>query len=172
MFEIVLAAAAVAASTETDVLANVQAGRMICSNPDDATHTCSTISKYQVLDDRSLLETSEILFSPDQPISFEVQAHITLKNGAICGAMLKADLDKGIVRVSGRPIAADKNQAVLAKLDEEFAPLYGRQTCEVIRIEGGRLLKFGQMDGVDIPLPPKPVRWISPDDGFKVAPPA
>lgn len=164
--------AAVSVTTaDVDVLANVKAGRMICSSPDDASKTCSTISRYELQTDGSLLETSEVLFAPTQAISLEVKARITLKNGAICGAMLQSDLDHGIVRIGGNPIPDDKNKAVLAKLDEKFAMLFGRQTCEMLRIENGQLLKFGQMEGVDIPLPPKPVRWIAASDGFKVAPP-
>ena len=165
-----LLAAASLAAGDDDVLANVQAGLMICSNPDEASKTCSTISRYELQSDGSLLETSEILFAPAQAISLEVKAHINLKGGAICGAMLKSDLDDGVVKLNGAPIPEDRNKAVLAKLDQQFAPLFGRQTCEMLRVENGQLLKFGQMDGVDTPLPPKPVRWISATDGFKVAP--
>lgn len=165
-----LAAMGVAAG-EADVMANVEAGRMICSNPDEASKSCTTISHYEVQKDGSLLETSEILLSPVHAMTLEVKARVTLKNGAICGALLQSDLAQGIVRVGGNPVPDDKNKALLAKLDEQFAPLFGRQTCEFLRLENGLLLKFGQMDGVDVPLPPKPVRWISASDGFKVAPP-
>ena len=170
LLAILVIAATSAALPDSDVLANVQAGRMICSNPNDAAKTCSTISRYELRDDGTLNEISEILFSLDQPISFEVQAHATLENGAVCGAMLQSDLNRGVVRLNGTPLSPDRNKAVIAKLEEKMAPLFGRRACEILRMEEGRLLKFGQMDGIDIPLPPKPVRWITQDQGFRVAP--
>ena len=172
LLAIFLAASASATVVEADVLANVRAGRMICSNPDNVAKTCTTISRYELQTDGSLHETSEILFSPNQPVSFEVQAKTTLEKGAICGAMLQADLENGVVRLNGTPLPPDKSKAVIANLMEKLAPLLGRKACEVLRVEDGRLLKLGQMEGIDIPLPPKPVRWITADQGFKVAPPA
>lgn len=164
-------AAASAYLSDSDILANIQGGRVICTNPDDASHTCSTISSYEVRADGSLLETSELLIAPAQGVTLTVKARITLKDGAVCGTMLKSDLDEGRVKVGGQPIPDDRNKLTLAKLEPVFASLYGKEACEVLKVEGDQLLKIGRLDGVEVPLPPKRVRWLPPESGFKVASP-
>lgn len=121
--------------------------------------------------DGSLLETSELLIAPAQNVTLTVKAKITLKRGAICGSMLKSDLDEAKVKVAGQPIPDESNKQALAKLEAGFAGLFGKEACEVLKVEGDQLLKIGSLDGVEVPLPPKRVRWISANSGFKVASP-
>jgi hypothetical protein len=46
----------------------------------------------------------------------------------------------------------------------------GRKVCEGLQVEDGQLVKYGQVERVDLKLPGKPVSWISPADGYRVAP--
>jgi hypothetical protein len=48
--------------------------------------------------------------------------------------------------------------------------MVGKKACETISLIDGQLLKFGQVQGVDIKLPGKPVSWITLSDGYKVGP--
>jgi len=36
-------------------------------------------------------------------------------------------------------------------------------------MEAGQLMKFGQVEQVDLKLPGKLVKWIDPTEGFRVA---
>jgi hypothetical protein len=167
---ILLFAATTSVPSETDVMAQVRAGKMLCSNPDPNTKTCSTIDSFAAKDSNTLLDTGEVLFSPDQPITLETSSVVHIQEGAICGTMELADLQKGKVRVNGALIPNDRNEAVLNKLIERLKPLMGRQVCEALRIEAGQLVKYGQVERFDAKLPGKPVSWITPADGYKVAP--
>lgn len=170
LISLLILSAAVAPADETDAWVQLRAGRMVCSNPNEARKTCSAISRYEIVDGAELRETSEVLLSPKQPMTLQMSVKARLQKGAICGALALADLEKGIVRVNGTPLDAQKNAQAMANLTEKLAPLAGREACDVLRIEGGKLLKYGQVEGLDISLPPKPVRWITEEDGFRVAP--
>jgi hypothetical protein len=80
-----------------------------------------------------------------------------------------ADMQKGIVRVNGTALPPERNTAAVAMLVERLAPMAGKKACEVLRLQNGQLMKFGQVDQVDLELPGKPVQWIDASAGFRVA---
>jgi hypothetical protein len=170
MLILVLMAAMSSTPPETDVLAQMQAGKVLCSNPDIATKTCSTIDTFSRSADGSIIDVGEALISPDQPITLEVASTVQIQNGTICGTLALSDLETAQVRVNGAPLPPERNAAVMNKLAEKLMPLAGRKVCEALRLQDGQLLKYGQVERVDINLPGKPVRWVMPTEGYKVAP--
>ncbi|KQN04482.1 hypothetical protein ASE85_05455 [Sphingobium sp. Leaf26] len=171
MLIFVLVAMAVASTPpETDVLAQLQAGKVLCSNPDAGTKTCSTIDTFSKSADGTIIDVGEILISPDQPVTLEVSTTVQIESGTICGMMALGDLEKGQVRVNGTLLPPERNAAVMNKLVEKLKPLAGRKVCEALRLQDGQLMKYGQVERIDINLPGKPVRWVIKDDGYKVAP--
>ena len=154
----------------TDVLGQSQSGKMMCVNPDPATKTCSSIISYKPQKDGSLLETGEVLISPGQSLTFEMSSLVKARGGAMCGTVGLADMQKGRLRMNGTLFPPDRNEAALQKFIERLKPMAGREACEALRIQDGQLKKFGQVERVDLNLPGKPVSWISPADGYKVAP--
>lgn len=155
---------------QTEVLSQVSAGKMLCANPDVATKTCSSIASYVVGKDQTWIETSEILLPAEQPVTFQLSGVVKIRGSTICGTMSEADLAKGVVRINGSPLSAEQNATAMSKLITKLKPMAGRKACEVLRYEDGRLMKYGQVEQVDINLPGKPVRWISNSDSYKVAP--
>ncbi|MBV2146841.1 hypothetical protein KRZ98_00860 [Sphingobium sp. AS12] len=170
MIALFLFAAVAANQTETDVTAQSKAGMLLCSNPDVATKTCSTIATYSVVEGGASIETAEILLSADQPVTLEMSAPVKIEGGTICGQLTEAALVNAKVRLNGALLPADRNSAALNSLLPKLRPLVGRQTCDGLRIEGERLMKYGQVDRIDVNLPGKPVIWIAPSSGYKVAP--
>ena len=167
---ILLLAAASSGPSGTDVLAQVQLGKMLCANPDPATRTCSSIVSYTPGKNGTFVETGEVLISPNQPITLEMSSVVQVEGGAFCGTVEFADMQKGKLRMNGTLLPSDRNEAALSKLLEKLKPMAGRKACEALRIEEGQLKKYGQVERIDLNLPGKPVSWISPADGYKVAP--
>ncbi len=163
-------AATAPAAADTAIYDQSTAGKLLCSNPDAATKTCSAISSYVSGKNGTFVETSEVLLPAARPITLELRLPAQIKGSVICGVMGEADLRKGRVRIDGSPLPPAQNAAALGKLVEKLKPMFGRQVCEEIRVEEGRLMKYGQAERVDIKLPGKPVRWISEADGYKVGP--
>jgi hypothetical protein len=168
MILLLLAAVTAAAQPETDVLARSKSGMVMCSNPDTEAKRCSAISAYTVSQDGSVRETTEIVIVPNPPITLTMSVKAEISGGFICGTMMIDDLRQGQIRMN--PLPAAQSAAVLQRLETAMGPVAGKRVCEDVRIEGGRLVKYGQAEGVDLKLPPKPVAWISLSDGYKVAP--
>ncbi len=117
-----------------------------------------------------MVETTELLISPNQPITVQMSAAVEVEGNRTCGMLELPNLQAGRVRVNGDLLPPDRNEAVLAKLIEVMKPMLGRKSCDAIVQENGQLLKLGQVDRVELALPGKPVAWVSPSDGYKVAP--
>lgn len=167
---ILLLALATTNAPETDMFAQFKSGKMLCSNPDTESKTCSTIDRLTVDTDSVLRDTGETLIAPDKPITLETTSVVHMEAGAMCGVMEMADLQKAIVRANGVPLPPDRNAMVIEKLSKVFEPLMGQKVCEGLRESDGQLIKIGQVERVDLPLPGKPARWITPDEGYRVAP--
>lgn len=161
--------AATHSPSETDAVAQSRLGKRLCVNPDVSTKTCSSILSYKPSADGFLIETGEVLVAPAQGITFEMTSLVKEEGGALCGTVQLADMQKGIVRVNGTPLPADRSPAVVAALVERLAPMAGQKACEALRMQDGRLMKFGQAEKVDLKLPGKPVKWVDPTEGYRVA---
>ena len=157
-------------ASETDAAAQSELGKRLCVNPDVSTKTCSSVLSYKSGPDGSLIETGEVLIVPAQGITLEMTSLVKEEGGALCGAVQLTDMQKAIVRVKGAHLPAERHAAVLASIVERMAPLAGKKACEVLRMQDGQLMKFGQLDQVDLKLPGKPVKWVDPAEGFRVAP--
>ena len=157
-------------TSDTDIMAQVKSNKVLCSNPDEATKTCSAIASYILAKNGILTETAEILISPDQPITLEMSSVVSVDGAVNCGALTLPEMQKGRLRLNGRLLPPDRNEAALSRLLERLAPMAGRKSCEELRIKSGQLFKFGQVDRIDLKLPEKPVKWVSLDEGFRVAP--
>jgi hypothetical protein len=155
---------------ETDFEAQSRAGKMLCSNPEMASKTCSTIATYKFLEKGEFVQTAELVLSIDPPITLEMTASGDVVGGATCGTIELSDMQQGKLRINGSLLAPVQNEEAIGKIVEKLAPMAGRRTCEALRMEADQLMKYGQVDGIDVNLPGKPVRWISSDEGYRVAP--
>lgn len=170
MFALLLILASGSAGAGTDIMAQIRANKVLCSNPDEATKTCSTITSYTIAEDGVITETAELLLSPNQPVTLEMSSIVKVDGAVNCGALTLQEMQKGRLRLNGTLLPLDRNEAALRGIVDKMAPMAGRKSCEELRIEDGQLFKYGQVERVDIKLPGKPVKWVALDERFRVAP--
>lgn len=172
IFAILLAAAtsAPAAPAQTDYPAGIRAGKLLCSNPDPAAKTCSNIDSFIRAADGTLTDTGETLLASEPLVTLETSVIVHAEGATNCGVLELADLKKARVRVNGELLPPDRNALVVDKIVEKMSPLAGRKACETLHMDGGKLIKSANMEGVDVKIPDKPVAWIAPGDGYRVAP--
>ena len=166
----VLAILVAAISPGIDVKAQSLADKALCSNPNHLAKTCSAIARYTISPNGSARETTELLIAPTQHVTLEMSATASIDGNSVCGSLSMLDLEAGIVRINGERLPKDRHAAALGRLVEALKPMVGRRTCDALQIVDGQLLKFGQVDGVEIKLPGKPVAWIAKDAGYTVVP--
>lgn len=165
-----LLAQAAAPLSETDLQGHVAAGDMLCSNPDSATMTCSAIDSFSSGIGDTLTNTGEILLVPGQTATLRVTSIMHIEGDAFCGVMNAEDMEKAQVSVGGVPLSPAQNSKVLSGIIERLKPMVGHKVCETVRLEDGRLMKYGKIEGIDVTPPGKPVSWIVAADGYRVAP--
>lgn len=170
IFSIVVSLAGAGVQGEVDVLAQSKSGKVLCSNPEASSRRCSSIASYTTSPDGAIIETTEVLLAPDRAITLTMSIGTQVAGGSICGLMTSEDLRRGQVRVDGEALPPDRNALALERLEASMGSLVGKRLCDAIRIENSGLVKYGQVEGVDIKLPGKPVAWVSLNDGYKVAP--
>src|SRR5690349_13412780 len=125
-----LALAAATPASDTAILAQLNAGKMLCSNPSAATRTCSAIASYAADKGGNFVETTEILLPVGQPLTLQLSAIAHINGSTICGKLNETDLQKALVRINGAPLPPEQNAAVLSKLMEKLRPMAGHQVCE------------------------------------------
>lgn len=170
IFISLILAAATPTASDTVVLTQLNAGKMLCLDPDTATKTCSEISSYAAGKGGAFVESSEFHLRLRQPLTFELSNVVQITGPFICGVLSEAGLQQGRIRIRGSLLPPDRNALILGKLIEHWKPMIGRQVCQELRVENDRLMAFGLVDQVDSKLPGKPARWIKPDDGYNVGP--
>ncbi len=174
IFAILLAAAtpAAGAAPPTDYLAGIRAGRLLCSHPDPVSKTCSTIDSFAQAADGALTDTGETLLGAEPLVTLEISSTAHIDGATNCGMLELADLQKGRVRVMGQLLPPDQNAIAIGKIAEKLAPIAGHKACETLHFDGGKLTKSANIEGFDIKIENKPVAWITPGDGYKVAAPS
>jgi len=173
MFAMLLAAATPAAAVpQTDFLAGIRAGKQLCSNPDPVNKSCSTIDSFTKAADGTLTDTGETLLAAEPPVTLETSSIAHIDGATNCGMMDMADLQKGRLRVMGQLLPPDQNAVAIAKIAEKLAFIAGHKACETLHSNGGKLTKSAHIEGLDAKIEDKPVAWIVPGDGYKVAAPS
>ena len=154
----------------TDFTTEIRTGKMLCSNPDMNTKTCTAIATFNIGEDGTATETTELLMSPNPPITLEMSVPVEIQGSVNCGKLTIPQMQKGRLRIDGTLLPADQNKEAMAKIIEKLGFMADKRACDELRIEAGQLIKVGQVDGINVNLPGKPVTWIGVEDGFRVAP--
>jgi len=171
-FLLATAAPASAVTPATDYLANIRAGKLLCSTPDPVAKTCSGLDSYVLGKDGAATDTGETVIAPAPLVTLEISAPVHIDGASLCGVLDLADLQKGKIRVNGELLPADRNAFAIGKIVEAVGSLAGHKVCESLHVDGGKLIKSGTMEGSEIKVPDKPAAWVAPGDGYKVGAPA
>ena len=171
-FLLAAAAPASAVTPATDYLANIRAGKLLCSTPDPVAKTCSGLDSYVLAKDGTVTDTGETVISPAPLVTLEISAATHVDGSTLCGVLDLADLQKGKIRVNGELLPEDRNAFAIGKIVEAVGSLAGHKVCESLHMDGGKLIKSGTMEGSEVKVPDKPVAWVAPNDGYKVGTPA
>ncbi|MCJ2181307.1 hypothetical protein MTR62_01080 [Novosphingobium sp. 1949] len=162
-----------AVADDLDIAGQVAKGKVLCTNPDVASRTCTTIDRQAPAGPGRFTDTGEVLIPAAKAITLETRSAMTLEGAnQLCGQIRREDLLQGTLRVEGVALEPEPNAAALAHLAQTiFAQLDGRRVCETLgHDKAGRLVKIDTMEGFDGNVPPRPVQWIAPDAGYTVAP--
>lgn len=169
MLPFILAFTAAGTVGQTAMEAQFLSGKMLCSQPDIVGKTCSSIERIDVAPDGVLTDTEETLLSPNRPVSLELTSPAHFADGAVCGTIEPANVEKAVVRVSGQVLLASLSASLLDKVITGLKPMAGMKACASLSLEDGTLFKLSKVEEAHLSVS-HPARWIGPEEGYRVAP--
>ncbi|TAJ71661.1 MAG: hypothetical protein EPO51_11030 [Phenylobacterium sp.] len=167
---ILLAFLFAAATADLDPLSPAEGGKLQCHAPDVARKTCASIAAYARDPDGTLQNTAAILLRAEPLIVARSKAPVVIKGGAVCGRITEGDFAAMLFTIDGQPADAPNAEAIRNAMRPGFNAILNREICTRYVPTGDQLNGEVSVDGKRRPQLDQPVRWVSPSEGFSVAP--
>jgi hypothetical protein len=151
-----------------DPLASAKAGKLQCANPNVEKKTCMGLSSYKVKPDGSFESTTTMVIAPQPLITMEVKAPGTVKDGALCGPIRKADFEAATFRTDGKPLDEATANTIRAQVVGSITPMLDKMGCARETPDGAGFKAEVTLDGVAHPEMTQRVLWVKPEDGYKL----
>ncbi|ESQ89637.1 hypothetical protein ABAC460_12265 [Asticcacaulis sp. AC460] len=164
-----LAAAVLAQDLPSDPLAPVQYGQVQCYSPDAATKTCNSIARYTP-NSGGYTNTATILLSSRPAVTMTTSTQVQVRDGAVCGTLRDEDIEAAKVKVDGRGLSSGEASLVVSAVADAVNDYVGQEICTTYVAAGDGLTAKASVQGTPQPELDQPVIWVSPSDGYKVAP--
>jgi len=167
----ILFALAAAGAAYAAPLTPAAQGQIQCYVPDAAKKTCSSMAYYVARDDGGFDNRAVVLLNKDPVVTLDMTTRVTIKDGAVCGALRAEDIAAAKVTVGDHLMTPEESGPVLDQITQGLASVIGHEICTAyVPDASGKLVAQASMDGKRQPEQDQPVLWVSPSDGYKVAP--
>jgi hypothetical protein len=165
-----LLAAAAVQPASANPLAPALAGQLQCNHPNEQAKTCRSIASYKSLGGGRYSSTDTLPLSPDGRATLEVTSELTVKDSSVCGQIRREDLDKGQIKVADRALTPAEAQPIKDQVAQAMTPFFGKQACVTFVASDKGLVEKTSLDGTPRPDLDQPVKWVTPTDGYTLAP--
>ncbi len=151
-------------------LAPAAEGKVQCFRPNMAARTCQSIGVYSFGPNGEIenIATMMILTGPVVIMTTRAPAH--LRGDRDCGTLRREEIDRSTFTFDGRPANAAQTAALRAEMKASLAATLGHETCSAYVPNGEAFLVTSTVDGVAQPAMDQKMIWVSPADGYRVAP--
>jgi hypothetical protein len=153
-----------------DPLAPAKAGKIWCYEPDSENKTCRSFSRFEWDAAGTIWEEDELTLSANPLVTMKVRAISTHEGVAICQVIAEESFQKAVFMVDGKPATADEAMAYREQYGSRYAPFYGKKFCLEISPYESIFITQVAIDGTPYPSATSRLKWISPDEGYGLAP--
>ncbi len=166
-----LAVLAAASAAYASPLTPAADGQAQCYLPDTARKTCTSMAYYVARSDGGFDNKAVVLINKAPAVTIETTTRVTIKDNAVCGAIRAEDIAAGKVTVQDRVMTSEEASPVLNSITQAMTPVIGHEICTAfVPDASGKLTAQATMDGKRQAEQDQPVLWVSPSDGYTVAP--
>lgn len=159
------------ATSVAEQMAPAKKGLLQCQSPIGSTKTCDSISRVTQVSSGSYRFENEILIDADGPVILLERAIATVQGNKLCETVRLAEIDKFAIFINGKPATSAERARYRANIKEKFAPIAGRTICtSVVPDEDGLQTVEASISGQRLPILDYTMKWVGPNDGWKVAP--
>jgi hypothetical protein len=163
-------ASGAAPALAADPLAPARAGKGQCYVPDTTRKTCQSIGWYSWQADGRISNRAELLVPSTPPLVVTVTSPVFVRGEAVCGPLRAEDIAAATVTVDGKPVPEEAAGQVRQLMIQAMQPFTGKVICTTYIADGEFLRAEATIDGAPRPDLTQRVLWVSPSDGYRVAP--
>ena len=145
-------------------------GQLECHVPNDQAKTCQSLGSYAPIAGNRYNNKTVVLLAPEGPVMLEVTSEVEVKNGAVCGPLRIEDLNAGHLIVAGRTLADAEAAPIKTQIAQGMGAMMGKQVCSKLEPSANGFTVKTSIDGAYRAELDRPMRWVKPDEGYKVAP--
>ena len=153
-----------------DPLAPAAAGQILCYKPDTAQKTCHSIAEYAAQGNGGFTSKATILVSKSPLVILRSATPVHEEGGAVCGIITADQLSASTLVVNGNEMSADEAAPLLALGVSALDKIIGKNICTSYSDGNDGLQATATVDGQSRPDLTQTVMWVSPSDGYRVAP--
>lgn len=145
-------------------------GSLQCYSPNAQAKTCRALAGYFRRADGTIANPSTVIITNSPLITMSAVSSITIKDAQVCGPLTAADVAAATFQVNGQPASPDQTAKLRAAVTGAMKGIFGKEICTAYVSVGGVITTKGSVDGVPQPAADQTVIWVSPSDGYQVAP--
>ena len=162
---------AASADAVPDPVAPAKSGMLQCYSPDDTAKTCRSLAGYVAQADGSFVNDATVLIVPEPPLTLQTSSVVRVKGNAVCGPITERQLKAGKLLLHGQELPPGRANSIRTQIGGAMASFIGKEICTTYMPgAGGLLIANATVDGVARPDLQQNVRWVRPEDGYRVAP--
>jgi hypothetical protein len=160
-----------AAASVADQMAPARQGMMQCQMPDVLFKTCFSLSRIRQASPSTYIFETEMLVDETGPVTASMNSKVFVRGSELCEVMNPNEILEATITSQGHTLHAAQATKYRAKVRRTLAGFAGRTICTTIVAGDGEMQKvIGTVDGKRIPAADYAMKWVAPDDGWKVAP--
>ena len=159
------------AASISQQMAPASQGKLQCLSPIESMKTCDSLSRITQVAPGHYRYEAQILLDADRPVVATERGTLTVQGAKICEKVRLSNLDSMTFRVAGAPASAAETNRYRSDFKRKFAVIAGQTICNTIAPEeDGSHEVETFVAGRRIPGLDYSMKWVSPNDGWKVAP--
>ncbi|QUD86825.1 hypothetical protein [Phenylobacterium montanum] len=163
-------ASGASAATLPAPIAPASDGKLQCYSPDTSRKTCQSLAGYLARPDGGIDNPSTVLVATSPAIAMSGMAHVAVKGGQVCGFIRPEDIAASSFSIAGKPASDAQTARLRTSISAAMKPMYGQEFCTAYLPDGDGLIAKATIDGASQPGKDQRVIWVSPADGYVVAP--
>jgi hypothetical protein len=149
-------------------LAQAASGQLQCYQPNTVNKSCHSLAGYRMTVD-GIVNTAVAMLSAKPLITMETVTRVEIKEGQVCGKTHPHDIETAKLLMNGSPVSTQIAETLRKQLIAGLQSEFDHEICTAYIPDGDGFIAKATDNGVPIPAEPRMI-WVSPGDGYKVAP--
>ena len=159
------------AASVAEQMAPAKQGMLQCQMPDVLFKTCASLSRVYQTGPSAWSFDGQMIVDPESPVTASFSDTAFVRGSEICKAANAVDVSKWTFTLEGRTLSTAEAARYRTKLQRLYGAFGNKLMCtEIVPNEQGMELVRATIGGKRFPIGDYAMKWVSPKDGWTVAP--